>query len=230
MKKIILSLVLFSTFVCFSQGRITYSVSFNGPDFSKLEKKKVPKERIDRIKKAIRDSKDVEALLLFNNKESLYYVKEDMKNDSKKAINYTKLFAGNNEKFYQNYNDKDFFYQTGVLGDLMLVEMPPIKWKLTQETKKVGNYICYKAINLDSKDQKTIAWYTQEIPVRYGPKKYFGLPGLILELQESSNFTFTAIKIELNIKDIEIEKPKGLKKLTAEEYKELIKKNSPFKN
>ena len=202
MKKIILSLIIFPAFVCFSQGKITYSISFNGPDFSKLEKKKIPQKRIDRIKKSIKDSKDVEALLLFNNKESLYFVKQDMSNDSKKTINYTKLFAGNNQKFYQNFINKDFFYQTDVFGDLMLVEMPPIKWKLTQETKKVGKYICYKAINLDSKNQKTIAWYTQEIPVRYGPKKYFGLPGLILELQESSNFTFTAIKIELSIKNL----------------------------
>lgn len=230
MRKIILILVLFSTYVCFSQGRITYSINFNGPDLSNLKKKKIPKERIDRIKKTMLESKDVKALLLFNGKEGVYFVKEGMNNDSKKRINYTKLFAGNNEKFYQNYNQKDFFYQTDVLGDLMLVEMPTINWKLTQETKKVGKYICYKAINLDSKNQKTIAWYTQEIPFNYGPKRYFGLPGLILELQESSNFTFTAIKIELNIKDIKIEKPKGVKKLTKNEYKELINRNSPFRN
>lgn len=228
MKKTILVLFLFVTVITLSQSRITYNVSFNKPNFSDL-KKKISKQRFNRIKQAIRESEDVEATLLYKNNKSLYYLKDKMRNDSQKKINFTKLFAGNNKKFYADYENKDFFYQIDILGENILVEILPINWKLTQKTKKIGKYLCYKAINLDSKNQQTIAWYTLDVPIKAGPKKYYGLPGLIIELQESSNYIFRVTKIELNVKDIKIKKPKGVKRLTAKEYKEIKMKNSPFK-
>ncbi|QMU65177.1 MAG: hypothetical protein GKR88_13370 [Flavobacteriaceae bacterium] len=42
-------------------------------------------------------------------------------------------------------------------------------------------------------------------------------------------YTFTISKIKLNIKNSKLTKPKGVKKLTDEDYKDLIRRNSPFK-
>jgi GLPGLI family protein len=66
-----------------------------------------------------------------------------------------------------------------------------VKWEITNETKKIGKFNCYKAIGLfersgyiNKKDEKIIAWFTPEIPFNFGPKYYSGLPGLIIKLEE----------------------------------------------
>jgi len=232
MKKIITLLIICLTYISYSQekleGEVLYKISLNKPDFSKLEKNtKISKKRKEEVKKVFKLSKDVEAILLFNKKESLYSVKKSMQNESNTRMNFTEIFAGNTNKYYVNSINKEYFYQTNIFGESMLIEMLQKKWKLTQETKKIGKYTCYKAIDLNSKNQSIMAWYAPEIPVNFGPKKYFGLPGLILELQEST-IVFTAIKIELNTK--KIKKPNKGKKITIKEYNEIRNKNSPFKN
>lgn len=102
--------------------------------------------------------------------------------------------------------------------------------EINTKTKKISGYLCYMAIVETRKKSKIVACYSPEISISLGPKSFFGLPGLILELDDG-NFTFTARKIEINpIRQIEINKPKEGKEVSAKEFKELIKKNSPFKN
>ena len=212
------------------EGEILYKISLNKPDFSKLEKNtQISKKRKEEVKKAFKSSKSIKATLLFNGNESLYSVKKSMNNEFNKKINFTKIFAGNANVFYVNPKKKEYFYQTTIYGESMLIEMLQKNWKLTQEIKKIGGYTCYKAIDLNSKNHSTIAWYAPEIPLNFGPKKYFGLPGLVLELQDSATL-FSAIKIEINTKRIKIKRPSKGKKLTIEEYNELRNKKSLFKN
>ncbi len=71
-----------------------------------------------------------------------------------------------------------------------------------------------------------VAWYTPQIPVNSGPKKYYGLPGLILEVN-SDNKTIVCSKIVLNPKeDIEIKEPEKGKKVTQKEFNDIMKKKS----
>ena len=68
------------------------------------------------------------------------------------------------------------------------------------------------------------AWYAIEIPVSNGPNKYWGLPGLILELHEGET-TFLCSKIVLYPKEkIEIKAPKNGKKVTQKEFDEIKEK------
>ena len=61
-------------------------------------------------------------------------------------------------------------------------------------------------------------WYTPEIPVQFGPTKYIGLPGLVLEVI-AGKVRFTATKIQLNIQQpVNIERPNKGTKITEEEY------------
>jgi GLPGLI family protein len=116
----------------------------------------------------------------------------------------------------------DAFDRKVILIDTVNIE----EWKITNETKKIGQYIAFKATKakpINNKNFEITAWFTPEIPYNYGPLGYYGLPGLILELYER-NFVVYAKKIKLNLKNIKIIKPsKGLL-LSDREYKLMSKK------
>jgi GLPGLI family protein len=133
------------------------------------------------------------------------------------------------------------------------------KWILSSETKKIGNYLCYKATAIipvtqkekadyeeekveqeksktqffkieEPKDKILTAWYTPEIPVNQGPDNYWGLPGLILETNDGVT-TIICSKITLNPKQkTGITIPKG-KDISQKEFDILVeKKNKELEN
>ena len=71
-----------------------------------------------------------------------------------------------------------------------------IDWILINETKKIGNFECKKATGI-LRGREYTAWYTDEIPLPYGPWKLQGLPGLILEAyNENQEIYFCALRVE----------------------------------
>lgn len=68
------------------------------------------------------------------------------------------------------------------------------------------------------------AWYTPEIPVSQGPEGYWGLPGLILEVNDGRT-TILCSKIVLNPKDkVEIKAITKGKVVSQKEYDEAVMK------
>ena len=68
------------------------------------------------------------------------------------------------------------------------------------------------------------AWYTPEIPVSQGPEGYWGLPGLILEVNDGRT-TILCSKIVLNPKDkVEIKAVAKGKVVSQKEYDEAVMK------
>lgn len=68
------------------------------------------------------------------------------------------------------------------------------------------------------------AWYTPEIPVNQGPEGYWGLPGLILEVNDGKT-TVLCSKVVMNVKDkAEIAAPTKGKVVTQKEYDEIVVK------
>ena len=74
------------------------------------------------------------------------------------------------------------------------------------------------------------AWYTPEIPVNQGPEGYWGLPGLILEVNDGKT-TILCSKVILNSKEkVEIKAPTNGKIVTQKEYDDtIIKKMEEFR-
>ncbi len=102
-------------------------------------------------------------------------------------------------------------------------EIGEIDWTLTKETKKIGDFVCYKAIYkkkiLDAYHE-VMAWYAPSVPLSFGPKEYAGsLPGLIMELDEPSiNYRCVSIEINPN-KKIQIDWPETKNIITEAQYK-----------
>lgn len=129
---------------------------------------------------------------------------------------------GNNESVYKNFTTgelirkKPFLQRTFIIRD----SLKKWTWKITNETKKIGGYLCRKAV-LNNK--KIVAWFAEKIPVSDGALSYYGLPGLILELNIAGGFHFEAVEIHLNAKISEIKKPEGGKEVTRKEFDEIVK-------
>ena len=212
-------------------GRITYNVSLN----LTLEQVKQRNEEKNKVTSQsfidkINNARDILVFLEFNEQESIYKPNPKLENDGIRGSNLTQKGAGKDNLFYtQNgFIKKNSIVECRILGKCFLIEQPKPIWKISQESKIIGGYLCYKAEyqNPLYKYKKPIAWFTPKIPVSYGPKFFTSLPGLILELEDNT-VTFTAIKIELNPKEkIIIEKPKG-EEITKEKYDNAAKKAHP---
>ena len=140
---------------------------------------------------------------------------------------------------YKNVAEQTFEQEQDVMGKEFLIKdaLEPAEWELTGESKKIGNYTAQKATYsriVDSQRFSTgmtemenvkdtiqvTAWFTPEIPVPHGPENYFGLPGLILEVQNSGR-TLICEKIELNpsANPVKIERPKRGKEVSRDEFR-----------
>jgi GLPGLI family protein len=68
------------------------------------------------------------------------------------------------------------------------------------------------------------AWYTPEIPVNQGPEGYWGLPGLILEVNDGKT-TILCSKVVLNVKEkAEIKEVTKGKVVSQNEYDDIVVK------
>lgn len=73
---------------------------------------------------------------------------------------------------------------------------PTMKWTLQQETATICEHKCQKA-TCHWRGRDFIAWFTKDIPIRKGPWKFGGLPGLIMKVYDTNRlYTFEAIGIE----------------------------------
>lgn len=65
-------------------------------------------------------------------------------------------------------------------------EIPHFEWKIESGLHYLMGYKCRRA-TAQFRGRKWIAWYTEELPLPYGPFLFGGLPGLILEVFDENN-------------------------------------------
>jgi GLPGLI family protein len=74
--------------------------------------------------------------------------------------------------------------------------LPNQNWKILSDTKDFNGYKCQKATS-SFRGRDYVAWFTNEIPVKEGPWKFNGLPGLIVKVydtQEHYDFELTSVR------------------------------------
>ncbi|MDR1552405.1 MAG: GLPGLI family protein [Prevotellaceae bacterium] len=103
------------------------------------------------------------------------------------------------EDIFFNYPKEGYLYvSTNILEtEYIYVEsIPQFDWKLQADTTTILGYKCIKAVTtFRGRDYEV--WFTPFIPIRQGPWKFNGLPGLILKAVDTKGyFEWTAVEIE----------------------------------
>ena len=119
------------------------------------------------------------------------------------------------------YTDSiSFIEQRTAFEQLYLIEEPSyqIKWELSNETKTILGYTCYKATYTYQEITPVAieAWYAPKLPYRFGPMRSYGLPGLILEVIQNKALHYKAIDIVWD-DNVWVLKPTIGKKITRED-------------
>jgi len=201
-------------------GIATYKVSF---DYSKQtsEINTSPNEFL---------SKTVEKLdlltykLMFNNEESIFEIKDQM-NSEFENDSFLKSAAqiGGVSKIYTNIAINKLIESRPFSGDVIVFEETiDYNWKTTNERRVISGYTCYKATlkiedSLYPNGKSIVAWFCPELSIPFGPKGYFGLPGLILELS-LNNLTFSVKNIEYVSHEVDVRISKKGIKMSREEF------------
>jgi GLPGLI family protein len=252
------------------QGMAVYeSKTSLGDAMPKLENRDMTPEMKKRIEEHMKKMFEKTFILRFDKAASVYEEEEklDAPGDAgpgRGGMRMMTSMMGGGGKHYMNIKEKVFLIEKDLFGKEFLVSdtLPKLNWKLESETKKIGDYTCYKATavvpvdesNLlnfrpkkqDDKDtakkeedqkstnfmdqvelpkEKTItAWYAPEIPISQGPDNYWGLPGLILEVNDGKTIVLCS-KVVINPKDkVEIKAPKNGEKVTQAQFAEIMMK------
>jgi GLPGLI family protein len=106
------------------------------------------------------------------------------------------------------------------------------EWTLLPDTTRILGFLCYKATCkaaiLDTKIRNYTVWYTPEIPIPVGPNRFYGLPGLILSIEEKY-YSMFAKSISLNANREELKFLKCCtegKPISTKRYNEILGKQS----
>lgn len=231
MKKSIVALLLFVGFINghaqVKSGVVAYSVVVTENKDSQLEKM-----MLSMNSNFYSIIKEFEFSLKFNKDKALFLQEEKMYSDEAAA----KLAAAKISFLGNVLTKKDTVYREGAsrtIGNYIVKKQNVKNWTLSNESKLIDNYLCYKATteNIVVNKDKTfrhpiIAWFCPQIPFPFGPAGYGGLPGLILELQ-TKDAVYGANKIQLSQDDSIIAELKRYKILEETQLNELIEnKNS----
>lgn len=219
------------------------------------KKEKLDPEFQKAFDEALKKASEKQYLLTFNKTECLYDEEKKLqKPDARSSgISVSVSFPGAGKK-YINAKNKTSIKEDEIFGKEFLIVDPIEKpdWNLLNESKKIGDYNCFKAelivpvtekqlqlyeeflknekikpalFKMNKPEHKIVtAWYTPEIPVSFGPNNYWGLPGLILEINDG-DFIILCSKVKISNKvETRIKVPNAGEKVTQKKFDEIQKK------
>lgn len=185
--------------------------------------------------KANEEPKPCDYKMIISEKESSFTYVEKINNDQDQSFDIRVAPAGFGTT-YHNISDSTTRTNYDVYGKKYF-SLDPLKkfdWKLTKETKNIMGYEVRKAIAEDE-FAKYVAWYTSKIPISNGPAEFWGLPGLIIEIQKSSKemdykVWYSAQSITPSDKKLKIIKPNQGTQIKQEEIDGIFDKANELQN
>ncbi|WP_343608742.1 GLPGLI family protein [Chryseobacterium oranimense] len=89
-------------------------------------------------------------------------------------------------KVTKSYPEFKTYLFTNISTDkYKILEDKKPEWKILPDKQKIGEYNAQKAVTSYGGREWT-AWFSSDIPFQDGPYKFYGLPGLIVKLEDST--------------------------------------------
>lgn len=213
----------------------------------------IPADRIKQIEEMMKNQLEKTYELSFNKYESVYKQEEKLEQAGAGGFGGMRVMmmgGGASGVYFKNTQTKSATKENEFSGKNFLVKdaLVTYDWKMEQESKMIGEYLCFKATtvierqarpefrfgrgnnnqtqdeNIEPKMEQVIitAWYAMDIPVSHGPSDYWGLPGLILEINDGTTMMLCT-KITINPKEkAVISEPKKGKEMNQKDYDAMV--------
>jgi len=215
---------------------------WGGRQMSEQMKKQIAERMKSRLEKTY--------TLTFNKDESIY--EEVEKLEAPGQGGGMRFMGGGFSQggIYKNIGDNLYARENDLMGKAFLIKdsLNKLDWKLEKESKMIGQYAAFKATAIrkiepnaftamrrrrntendstavakEPTEEIITAWYTPQIPVSQGPDEYWGLPGLILEVN-AGRTVILCTKIVINPKEgLEIDQPDKGKEISRKDYEAVV--------
>jgi len=165
--------------------------------------------------------------LYYNNGTSLYIQNNEpirISGCSLSEIKNTReaFISQNVGGLYKNQATNEYVSEADIFGKKLLVidQLQKYNWKFSDEGRTIGRYPVKKA-NAVINGENVTAWFTGEIPVKDGPGDYYGLPGLIVELNTFDK-DYVAVDIRKTDAVLNMTKPSKGEPISRENYDEIL--------
>ncbi|APG65789.1 MULTISPECIES: GLPGLI family protein [Tenacibaculum] len=228
---LLISNIIFSqTSKQYAKAKVSYSVKTHLD--KNLKSYKLLQQRMPELaKKRESIASEIDFSLTFNDSISIFYLEKKLFSNNSAAV-FALIDAGYFGRIKQQPNN----YVTEELQEdfgKFLVSRSYQKWELHDETKMIGEYLCFKATTSHTTTNPKgklfkhnfTAWYAPQLPYKFGPAGYGNLPGLIIELQ-GEKATYGVKKIQFyetveKSKKNRMPKLKNKKLITEEKFEKL---------
>lgn len=245
MKKIIkITLFLFfTTTLSYSQlaEKEMYQITYKIDRYDKTKKgEKVKFKSTNRmVQKMFSIMEELKFDLIFNEDKAIFQRRDLIVPDNDKMF-YRLASNGVYDGVTYFKDSKQKFVVKEFFGEHFKIDYPyhQYNWKLTNETKIIQGYTCYKATTtwVEKDYLRDIelrftpeVWFTEDLPFPFAPKGFDGLPGVVLEASSNGQMFFKAIEIKKgkNIKFPKIKNIDKAKKISYIEFSKLVGSKKP---
>lgn len=132
------------------QGYVVYESKTSVADFRMGNNREVTPEVQKMIDERMKKMSEKTFDLYFDKTASIYKEQEKLETPGTQGGGSMRMmasFAGGGGTFYKNVKEKMYTVDKEIFGKEFLVKdsLPKFDWKMTGESKKIGNYLCFKA-------------------------------------------------------------------------------------
>lgn len=250
---ILLMLVLFTAPIIAQdfQGKAIYQSKFRMD--MQLDSTRISSTQQQQIREMMKRQLEKNFELTFDKYTAIYKEEAKLEQEAGGFGGMMFIGGAMNGKHFKDVKHKLFTKESELMGKNFLIKdsLTVYNWKLVNESKMIGNYLAFKAVATVKSTEMSFnmrrgggqqnrtapndsiasaprdilieAWYSPEIPVNNGPGEYWGLPGLIMEVN-ADRTSLQLVSIDLNPKEkIKIAEPDKGKVVSQKEYNEIMK-------
>lgn len=127
--------------------------------------------------------------------------KSGMMRDFSKSLKTPKMSA----RIYKTYPEMKIQYVDKIANgftptNIGYTEDPKFNWNILSDKQKIGEYNTQKATT-EFGGRKWTAWFSTDIPFQDGPYKFYGLPGLIVKIEDADKNYSWVLQGNKKVKD-----------------------------